>query len=253
MQIIIIFIIIFSDLRPLLEEVRKSFPDLVVDCTSDGNTVTIHRPHLSTVGPSKLPMFNPRLCLQATLETLTYSFEGSLQIVATGSLASPHDFDAIKAFLKTMKPDSGFVICPGLPSREYPPPAKRLKVSSEPLEYRRHENCLIWHVPKNRKLRPSNAEYNMCTPCKRLFQYLIKQPHLKGEESWTDPSSTYPESYLTSHQRSIRYRKQTLKVKALEMQVKKLEKKISETSNQTNGKGGASEIDRDSDDSVIVD
>lgn len=57
----------------------------------------------------------------------------------------------------------------------YPPPAKRLRKSSDPIRYQRHDSCKLWHIPKNRKAKVDSPTYNMCATCRTLFAYLNKK------------------------------------------------------------------------------
>ena len=54
---------------------------------------------------------------------IAYAFEANLTVLDKGNVNE----DKIEKWLQSMSDTYLFVLCPGLPNKMYPPPAKRLK------------------------------------------------------------------------------------------------------------------------------
>ena len=107
---------------------------------------------------------------------MSYIFEANLLTIDEGLLG---DGSKVQPWLKSMEPSTDYRLCPGLPCKSYPPPAKRLKTTSlgsgsNVHEDKRDHNCLGWHIPSNRKVKCDSEMFNVCTPCKKLYAYLEK-------------------------------------------------------------------------------
>lgn len=216
------------ELCSIASKLILEYPELVLDCTEDDeNTVVIRRKKMTSVGPTKHPYFNPRLVLSYDAERgVQYAFEVNLEDIESNMIVGNEE--KVKHWLSTMH-HRKYVICPGLPTKQYPPPAKRLKVCSQPLSYQRDKVCLMWHIPHNRKAKQGSVTYNMCTPCKRLYAKLQQKlsnpvkPATKADRA--SYSSSYPQSYLSPKSRSLRVKSILSKRYALERQIKKIRNK----------------------------
>ena len=131
-----------------------------------------------------------------------------------------------------MEECSKYVLCPGLPiSKEYPPPAKQLKQHSSSFKDQRHEQCLLWHVPKNRKSKESSPTFNMCSSCKYLYFYLEERANfnvpVEIKSKHRQASSKYPFSSLSPDSQALR-RKNIVKLNySLKQKITKLSKSLS--------------------------
>ena len=153
-----------------------------------------------------------------------YFFEVNDQVMKS----SKFDEKEVRALLESMEHCS-CVVCPGLPAKKYPSPAKRLRVVNE--KYQRDKDCLLWHIPKNQKSKIGSVTYNLCTPCKRLHSYLERRllkpvsPSTKAARS--HPSSSYPQTYLSPRSQSQRSKRALVQKYALKRQLTQLKKKAS--------------------------
>ena len=60
------------------------------------------------------PLGNPRLCVVAEGSSVQYKWQVLFQTVSSGVYC----LEAVKSYLKQLKPQSGFKVCPGI--GEYP-------------------------------------------------------------------------------------------------------------------------------------
>ena len=222
--------LVTAELYSIGSTIISEFPDFVLDYTENVDSIiVIRRKKMSSIGPTKHPCFNPRLILSHGCDSaVCYSFEVNLESIDSGTFIGNEE--KVKLWLSTMH-NGRYVICPGLPVKQYPPPAKRLKTSSEPLLYQRDKDCLMWHVPSNRKSKAGSVTLNMCTPCKRLRSKLEQKlsnpvsPSVKLAR--TSYSSSYPQSYLSPGSHILRAKSVATKRHTLERQVNKLRSKTS--------------------------
>ena len=206
------------------------YGDLVLNFSPEYSSAIIRRKYVTCIGPTKRPSFNPNLSLVLGNDgEVMYTFEANLAIVETGTICDEH---SVTKWLESMKEGSKYVLCPGLPfSKEYPPPAKRLKKCSAPLKDQRHDECLLWHVPQNRKVKASSHMYDMCYNCKHLYSYLEERAKFlvpdEVKEGRTKVSSKYPISSLSPNSQAVR-RKNLMKLNnSLKEKVSKLSKRLS--------------------------
>ena len=160
---------------------------------------------------------------------ITYTLEANLAVVETGTMCDERN---VTKWLQSMEEGSKYVLCPGLPfSKEYPPPAKRLKKCSAPFKDQRHDECLLWHVPQNRKVKASSPVYNMCYKCKNLYSYLEKRATFivpeEVKSGRTKVSSKYPISSLSPNSQAVRQKNLMKLNKCLKEKVSKLSKRLS--------------------------
>ena len=148
----------------------------------------------------------------------------------------PYDQQDVDALLSELSPQH--VLCPGLPDYEdkfkvigYHPTHTRVLENSTFKRYD-HENCALWHVPSNLFSPSGHHLHNMCKNCRYLESSLVRLANRACEvdpqrkESWTDPSSTRPLSYLSASEKEERYRKLKQERAQLLAKVKQYEEKL---------------------------
>lgn len=212
------------------EKLIEHYPDLVVDPSVDGTSAMIRRKQVTSLGLTKRPSFNPKFCLKyENDDVISFSFEANLSAIDGGTIL---DEEKITKLLDSMKKNSCYVLCPGLIMKKiYQPPAKRLKGYQSPLTDQRHEDCAMWHIPTNRKLKPDDCRYNMCTKCKTLHAYLERRENIQlssdEKKSRTEVSSNYAISYLSPKSQSIRKNKISINRISLKKTVARLKQRLS--------------------------
>ena len=103
------------------------------------------------------------------------------------------------SYLRSLLPDSGYVICPGISNYPFNLrfKTKHLHEWGEPFNRLDSDTCELWRVPNNSRQLPSNELYNVCKSCKQLshdIQQLVKRNStITGaqRQSRTMPSHNY--------------------------------------------------------------
>ena len=165
--------------------------------------VVIHRSEMVITSPSYPPTYDPFLVLTMENGSVTYDFRTSVQSMEKGLFS----WVKVNAQLASLLPYSGYELCPGL--REYPAEvhfeSKHYVHITTPYDRHQSDGCLVWHIPKNRQQQYGGPLFNLCEPCKVLYNQLeiIRKRHESyspsKREAWKLPSSKRPLKYCSPH------------------------------------------------------
>ena len=162
----------------------------------------------STILPEVGPLANPRLCVFAKEGSLYYKW----QVLFSTVNESEYSLEGVQPYLDQLKPQSGYLLCPGL--SEYPKDirfkTKNLHEWGLPFNRIDAHECLLWHTPNNFFHPNGDPLRDVCTACRRLAkdinQLLQRSLNLTEEQkrSRLAVNSNYPLAYLSPKSRSNR-------------------------------------------------
>ena len=147
------------------------------------------------------PLQNPRLCIYAAEDSLQFKWQVWFRTISSGT----YTFGSVQSFLDQLSTDSGYRVCPGI--REYPPEVrfktKHLREWGLPFNRIDSDNCLLWHIPNNRRHPCGDRLRDGCASCRRLDHDIQQLLQSSAETSEAQKSSrgrvgsNYPLKYLS--------------------------------------------------------
>ena len=195
-------------------EVEHRYPNLLIlegDSSDGACCFTVQRPGLSlSPMPSHSPVLNPRMIVSApyTIDTpetaVTYSFEAHFTPLLTRFMRTEEDRSCFFNQLDTLLPDSGYHLCPGVPTvlaSQLSGTSKNARKWGMPFNRVDHAECPLWY--RTDRHVAGQTSLPTCQFCMGLGHYLkwqIKQkeavsPSRRAKRSL--PSSKCPLKYLT--------------------------------------------------------
>lgn len=192
-----------SILEGIVAILRGKYPQLTINHVpvSGSAWVVVHRPNMDICSPDHPPTYDPHMTLTLANNSVVYDFRALSQSIDKGLFS----WDATETHLNTLKPYSGYTLCPGI--KDYPAAvhfeSKHHVQISLPYERHQSDGCRLWHVAKNRQHQPESELFNVCEPCKSLHNQLetLRKRHekiLPGKRAeWKHPSSRRPLKYCS--------------------------------------------------------
>ena len=81
----------------------------------------------------------------------------------------------LKEAIKVLLPESGYILCPGIPVEMYKNCLEVVRFHSKvhcslepPFEHYEATSCLLWHRPPYKKTLQCHPMHNSCTSCKKV-------------------------------------------------------------------------------------
>ena len=121
-----------------------------------------------TIYPNAGPIYNPRLLV--TLAVGLDEYHVKFQVFFKSICCKKYDTEAVDQHLQTMKPGSGYTVCPGIPNLPGEIRFKPKKYREWTLPFRRCDSidCQLWHKPSHPKRSKDDPLYDSCASCKLL-------------------------------------------------------------------------------------
>ena len=159
---------------------------------------------VTMVNPATAPYSNPRVVVELSSTSRRFHLEAHFQRVQTFVLDGNEE--QLHSLVMSLQKDSGYVVCPGLPSslaQSVTFGSKKLRRWGPLLQRSDHVDCLMWH-------RVSTASSSsICPKCSRLsyhLQDMIKQKSVISpatRQRRVSAGSRYPKMYLTRESNSV--------------------------------------------------
>ena len=147
------------------------------------------------------PLANPRLCVFAEGSSVQYKWQVLFQTVSCGSYCEK----VVESYLKQLKPQSGFKVCPGI--KEYPKEirfdTKNVRRWGIPFNRIDSVSCVLWHVPNNVHHPTGDKLRDTCQACRFLHHDICKLADkaqavtMEQKVARTSVQSNYPLKYLS--------------------------------------------------------
>ena len=169
---------------------------------------------ITTVNPAQVPYSNPRVVVELTATSGRFHLEANFHLVKSFTLEGNEE--QLHSLIMSLQKDSGYVLCPGLPSslaQSVTFGSKKLRRWGPMLQRSDHADCLMWYHTSHA------STSSMCSKCSRLSYHL--QDMIKRKQSMspatkrkrTSAGSRYPKVYLTP--KSLAERVKNEKVQAM--------------------------------------
>ena len=93
--------------------------------------------------------------------------------------------EEFRSALLHISPDSGYVICPGIPSDKYEDcfavlrcHTKGVQILQHPIKRYEAETCTRWHKPSNLRYPVGHHLHNVCVNCKKVRNTVCVVGHI---------------------------------------------------------------------------
>ena len=217
----------------IVKRLQATYPDIPsFTYTSGATTWLVFCGPLTTTNPSHTPGSNPRVLIELTTSCKRYCLEVHFQRLQ--SFNFDENEDQLSTLLSSLRENSGYVLCPGLPvSCSVTFESKNLRQWGPMFQRSDHRECYMWHLP-------TQGATSTCPKCSRLSYHLQDMVRRKKslsprtKKKRTNASSKYPKRYLTPTSRAERERNEKKQALANKKAAKKLRKLDVDVNNITN-------------------
>ena len=104
-----------TSIADIAKDIHSRYPDFsVVDVSSDKQGYVVVMQKELSIYPNAGPIYNPRLLVTSAVGLDEYRVE--LQVFFKSICCEKYDIEAVNPYLQTMKPGSGYIVCPGVPN-----------------------------------------------------------------------------------------------------------------------------------------
>ena len=192
-------------------------------CTMDSITWQIFYGPFSIVNPIGTPMYNPRVVMEIS-DSVYCHLEVHCSRVET--FAANGNEAHLSTLILSLRPGSGYVLCPGIPHSFTAFDSKNLRKWAAPLTRFDHYECLMWYAPVGGLTAGELSR--MCPKCTRLSYHM--QDMLRRKQALTPRTlkartlagSRYPTRYLTPTSRAQKEKNVKRQILANKKTVKRL-------------------------------
>ena len=203
----------------IAKDICAGYPDLSVVTMPNGCVLVTKK--TPVMDPTAGPIYNPRLLITSSLDLNEHYID--FQVFFKSIFHESYTTEAVDKYLQTMKTESGYVICPGIPNLPNEIGFKPKKYREWSIPFVRHDSidCQLWHKPSHRKRSTDDPLYDSCPPCKLLWHDIgVLEQRAKQREPATKRKHQQPLSrkslkYMSPTSKKVRNHLTRLNRKAL--------------------------------------
>ena len=218
-----------SDPYHLLQQLQTRFSGITSFTHTDTSTTwLIFCAPVTMINPTQTPTANPRIVIEHANLTATTICHLEVHYLLIKSFSYLGNEQELFTLISSLRKDSNYVLCPGLPSSILTSvtfESKSLRKWGPLLQRSDHRECLMWYPTSRSSSKPA-----MCPKCSHLYHHLRDMIQRKKtlspatRQKRTSAGSKYPKRFLTPKSRSEREKNEKRQAFANKRAAKKLQK-----------------------------